>query len=237
MPMLTNLGPRFYVDPGLYEAERQTIFRCHWQMLGPAARVGQPGDYFAVDVAGWKLFALRGRDGVLRGFHNVSRHRGARLLAEGTGKCHALRGHPIAAHGEAELFNGNIRLERKFPDLFGQIAQLIDQHARSAEPAPRTIGRLLPIQDTRRARAAGSSVIPRHVYPRLTLGDQCGLEKKEPVGDRDAEGKEDLRQPCDDRNFVHDVRAPLTELIERLHSALRSPCATNAISDDLLRKT
>jgi choline monooxygenase len=91
MPKLTNLEPRYYVDPGLYERERQTIFRRQWQMLGPVSRLKQPADYLAVDVAGWKLFALRGHDGVLRGFHNVCRHRGARLLAEGTGKCHMLR--------------------------------------------------------------------------------------------------------------------------------------------------
>ncbi len=30
MPKLTNLGPHFYVDPGLYEAERRTIFQRHW---------------------------------------------------------------------------------------------------------------------------------------------------------------------------------------------------------------
>jgi choline monooxygenase len=91
MPMLTNLDPRYYIDPGIFEAERQTIFRRQWQMLGPVSRVRQPGDYLAVDVAGWKLFALRGRDGVVRGFHNVCRHRGARLLADGTGQCHTLR--------------------------------------------------------------------------------------------------------------------------------------------------
>ena len=58
----------------------------HWQMLGPVSRVAKPGDYLAVDVAGWKLFALRGRDGLLRAFHNVCRHRGARLLPDGQGK-------------------------------------------------------------------------------------------------------------------------------------------------------
>jgi choline monooxygenase len=91
MSMLTNLDPRFYVDPAVYEGERQNIFRRQWQMLGPVSRLQQPGDYLAVDVAGWKLFSLRGRDGVLRGFHNVCRHRGARLLAEGSGNCGALR--------------------------------------------------------------------------------------------------------------------------------------------------
>ena len=35
-------------------------------MLGPVAQVKGPGDYLAVDVAGWKLFAMHGRDGVLR---------------------------------------------------------------------------------------------------------------------------------------------------------------------------
>lgn len=91
MPMLTNLDPRFYVDPDIFEAERQRIFKRHWQMLGPVAKVANAGDYLAVDVAGWKLFALRGRDGVLRGFHNVCRHRGARLLADGSGTCQRLR--------------------------------------------------------------------------------------------------------------------------------------------------
>ena len=86
MPQL-NLDTRFYTDPGLYERERQAIFKRHWQMLGPAGRLQEPGSYLAVTVAGWKLFALRGQDGVLRGFHNVCRHRGARLLADGLGQC------------------------------------------------------------------------------------------------------------------------------------------------------
>jgi choline monooxygenase len=91
MSMLTNLEPRYYVDLGIFEVERQSIFRRHWQMLGPASRLDEPGDYLAVDVAGWKLFAMRGRDGVLRGFHNVCRHRGSRLLPEGRGRCQILR--------------------------------------------------------------------------------------------------------------------------------------------------
>ena len=88
--MQKNLDARYYVAADLYERERQHIFRHHWQMLGPAARLAKPGDYLAVDVAGWRLFALRGNDGVLRGFHNVCRHRGARLL-EGAGQCRVLR--------------------------------------------------------------------------------------------------------------------------------------------------
>ncbi len=91
MSIVNSLSSRAYVDPAIYEAERQAVFRRTWQLLGPASVVREPGRYQAVDVAGWKLFVLRGRDGVLRGFHNVCRHRGARLLGEGSGDCQVLR--------------------------------------------------------------------------------------------------------------------------------------------------
>jgi choline monooxygenase len=90
-PMLMNLPPEIYTDAGVFARERQRIFRTHWQMLGPAAQVAEPGQYVAAEIAGWKVFALRGKDGVLRAFHNVCRHRGARLLPEGTGQCDLLQ--------------------------------------------------------------------------------------------------------------------------------------------------
>ncbi len=89
--MLHNMEARWYVDPALYERERQVIFRRHWHLLGPASELDEPGRYLAVEIAGWKLFAQRGQDGVLRAFHNVCRHRGARLLEEGTGRCDRLQ--------------------------------------------------------------------------------------------------------------------------------------------------
>ena len=91
MTALENLPAHYYIDPAVYEAERQAVFRRTWQLLGPASQVAEPGAYLAVEMAGWKLFVLRGRDGVLRAFHNVCRHRGAPLLAEGQGRCDLLR--------------------------------------------------------------------------------------------------------------------------------------------------
>ncbi|GAB5467378.1 MAG: aromatic ring-hydroxylating dioxygenase subunit alpha [Rhodospirillales bacterium] len=91
MASLQNLTASYYVDPAIYEAERQAVFRSSWQLLGPAAGLENPGAYRAVEVAGWRLFVLRGRDGELRGFHNVCRHRGAPLLAKGEGHCSLLR--------------------------------------------------------------------------------------------------------------------------------------------------
>ncbi|HEX3846256.1 MAG TPA: aromatic ring-hydroxylating dioxygenase subunit alpha [Steroidobacteraceae bacterium] len=110
MPAL-NLPSRHYVDPALYDCERQRIFRRQWQLLGPLAELERPGSYLATDVAGWKLLALRGRDGELRGFHNVCRHRGARLLPDGAGNCTILR---CPYHNWVYEQSGDLRLAPAF---------------------------------------------------------------------------------------------------------------------------
>ncbi len=37
--MLRNLDARFHADPAPRDRERSAIFRAHWHLLGPAARV------------------------------------------------------------------------------------------------------------------------------------------------------------------------------------------------------
>jgi choline monooxygenase len=112
-PKQINLAGRYYVEPRLYEAERQAIFRRCWQMLGPASQVAIPGRYLAVEIMGWKLFVIRCRDGALRAFHNVCRHRGARLLEEGNGQCQILR---CPYHLWIYDERGNLRSAPRFGD-------------------------------------------------------------------------------------------------------------------------
>lgn len=82
-----NLDPALYVREDVWQAERQRIFHRTWQFMGPLAQVRAPGQYLAITLAGLSVFAIRGRDGTLRGFRNICRHRGAKLLAEGAGSC------------------------------------------------------------------------------------------------------------------------------------------------------
>jgi choline monooxygenase len=88
---MLNLDPRLYATPQTFIDERERVFSKTWQLVGPASEVGEPGSYAAIEIAGLKVFVLRGRDGTLRGFRNVCRHRGARLLEEGTGRCGPIR--------------------------------------------------------------------------------------------------------------------------------------------------
>ncbi|MFD0858219.1 aromatic ring-hydroxylating oxygenase subunit alpha [Roseovarius aquimarinus] len=87
---MRNLDPIHYVSPEIHARDVERIFAATWQLLGPASRLAERGDYIAAEIAGQKVFVMRTRDG-LRAFRNVCRHRGARLLPEGTGRCNTIR--------------------------------------------------------------------------------------------------------------------------------------------------
>jgi len=86
-----SLPAAWYCDPTVYEAERTGIFARTWQFIGPEAEFAKPGDYRAVQIAGYRLFVIRERSGQLKAFHNLCPHRAAPLLSEGDGHCDVLR--------------------------------------------------------------------------------------------------------------------------------------------------
>lgn len=82
-----SLPAWLYYDPGFFELERRTLFRETWQLVCHVNDVPEPGDYVTLDLLGEKALVLRGEDGVVRAFHNVCRHRAARLADEDQGNC------------------------------------------------------------------------------------------------------------------------------------------------------
>jgi choline monooxygenase len=83
----TLLPVSWYIDPEAYQRDRKHIFAPNWSLFGPEAGLHQPRSWRADIVNGWPVFVIRGDDGVLRGFHNVCRHRAARLLNGESGSC------------------------------------------------------------------------------------------------------------------------------------------------------
>jgi len=86
----STIPARWYTDSAMLEQERRRVFARTWQAVGQAAWVAEPGTYFACDVAGEPLLVTRGKDGALRAFSNVCRHRGS-LLVDGRGHGSAIR--------------------------------------------------------------------------------------------------------------------------------------------------
>jgi nitrite reductase/ring-hydroxylating ferredoxin subunit len=70
------------IDPAYYEAERTAVFRHTWLNVGRVEQVPRTGSYFTKELAvvDTSLVIVRGRDGEIRAFHNMCRHRGNKLV-------------------------------------------------------------------------------------------------------------------------------------------------------------
>jgi phenylpropionate dioxygenase-like ring-hydroxylating dioxygenase large terminal subunit len=73
-----------YTSRAHAEKERQRLFREGPLCLGSSAEVRNPGDYFTDDLTGIPILVARARDGKVRAFLNVCRHRGPKV-AKGCG--------------------------------------------------------------------------------------------------------------------------------------------------------
>ena len=76
-----------YRDADFLEAEKERVFATSWQVMCHLNDIPNPGDYHTLDFMGDPLVAVRGQDGAVKTFHNVCRHRAARLLDGGSGHC------------------------------------------------------------------------------------------------------------------------------------------------------
>ncbi len=82
-----SLPSWIYCDPEFLALERERVFRPSWQVICHENDIPRAGDFQTLDFIGSMLVAIRGNDGKIRAFHNVCRHRGARLLDGPRGSC------------------------------------------------------------------------------------------------------------------------------------------------------
>ena len=82
---MPTLPGRYYTDPAIFEAEKRNIFERQWQFVGRAEDVPAPGRFVRVTLGNENVIVVRGRDGSLRAFLNVCRHRGSTLCLTDSG--------------------------------------------------------------------------------------------------------------------------------------------------------
>lgn len=75
-----------YSNSEFFDLEIEKLFKPNWMLAGHVSELAHPRDYITFDGFGERALVVRGNDNRLRAFHNVCRHRGARLL-EGSGNC------------------------------------------------------------------------------------------------------------------------------------------------------
>jgi phenylpropionate dioxygenase-like ring-hydroxylating dioxygenase large terminal subunit len=70
------------ISPEFYELEREAIFKRVWLNVGRVEQLPRNGSYFTRElaVANTSIVVVRGKDGKVRAFHNICRHRGNKLV-------------------------------------------------------------------------------------------------------------------------------------------------------------
>jgi choline monooxygenase len=76
-----SINTRCYTDARFLGIEREQIFHRSWQFLCHEEKLREPGSYVSTSIEGQSVVAIRNRDGELRGFYNVCKHRGHELLS------------------------------------------------------------------------------------------------------------------------------------------------------------
>jgi phenylpropionate dioxygenase-like ring-hydroxylating dioxygenase large terminal subunit len=108
---------RLYTEPTVLEQELATAFRDYPLVVGHAAQVREPGSYLLSPWNRLPFVVVRDKEGTLRAFLNVCKHRGARLVS---GKETQLNALVCPFHGWAYGLDGKLKGVTKsynFPDL------------------------------------------------------------------------------------------------------------------------
>ena len=103
---LTELTPGLpadaYYDPRRYELELKRIWYRNWVYVCRSSELAGPKSFRTFELGDQRLLLVRDEAGVLQGFHNTCRHRGAALCTEQQG---TLRSSSIVCPYHAWVYN------------------------------------------------------------------------------------------------------------------------------------
>jgi phenylpropionate dioxygenase-like ring-hydroxylating dioxygenase large terminal subunit len=114
---IVRIPVRNYTDPDILDREMATVFRQSPMVAGHASHVREPGSYLLSDWNKFPYVVVRDHEGVLRGFLNTCRHRGAQVVS---GDKPRLKSMVCPFHGWVYNLDGSLRSVTKpydFPGL------------------------------------------------------------------------------------------------------------------------
>ncbi len=114
-----SLDQRFYTDPAIYDLEIEKIVNRNWILAGHASSVLLPGDFKVLNVGQESAIIVRGKDGNLKGFANVCRHRGSLVCLEQEGHVDKFT---CPYHGWMYDIDGNLTAARNMDSKFDRSA-------------------------------------------------------------------------------------------------------------------
>jgi Rieske 2Fe-2S family protein len=77
-----TLPSSWYSSPQVFALEKERIFCREWICVARDEELAAPGAHRVLDILGESILVVRNREGQLRAFYNVCRHRGSRLCRD-----------------------------------------------------------------------------------------------------------------------------------------------------------
>jgi glycine betaine catabolism A len=83
--LISTLPGQYYTDPAIFALEQSHVFEDMWFCSVRSSDLPTAGSFKKVQVGRESVLVVRSRDGQLRAFLNVCRHRGAQICTEDSG--------------------------------------------------------------------------------------------------------------------------------------------------------
>ena len=106
-----------YCNEEFFHLEIEELFKPSWMLVGHVSDIPNPGNYLTFDGFGERAFVIRNKQGEIKAFHNICRHRGSKIL-NGQGQCPRALVCPF--HGWRYDLNGKLKFipgEQGFPKI------------------------------------------------------------------------------------------------------------------------
>jgi len=114
-----SLERPFYTDAGIFCRDLDAIIAKQWLFVDHVSALPKAGDYITHEIAGESIILMRGKDGEVRAFFNVCRHRGSRICLEPRGSVRTLT---CPYHAWVWNLEGELIRARSMPEGFDPAA-------------------------------------------------------------------------------------------------------------------
>ena len=111
MSRTKTLSSDFYHSSSVFNQETESIFKNEWLWVGRSDQLTTSGSYITTDLINYPIIVVRDNSNNLKAFHNVCRHRAAKVISNKEGVCK----HMICPyHGWKYDLNGKLMDTPKF---------------------------------------------------------------------------------------------------------------------------
>ena len=121
-----TLPGNYYVSDSVFAAEQEHIFEDTWFCAVRSSDLASPGKFRKVQIGRESVLLVRGRDGLLRAFLNVCRHRGAQLCTESAGEVR--RSLRCSYHSWTYALDGKLMAAPNIASLTDETGAAIDRY-------------------------------------------------------------------------------------------------------------